>query len=67
MDLIIPETDIPGAKQLKLPEFLDGFIGVIFNAKAKENIAKQKVAQNQHQIPNPLNTVISLNGGAGLE
>ena len=40
MDLIIPETDIPGAKQLKLPEFLDGFIGVIFNAKAKENIAK---------------------------
>ena len=40
MDLIIPETDIPGAKQLKLPEFLDGFIGVIFNVKAKENIAK---------------------------
>ena len=40
MDLIIPETDIPGAKQLKLPEFLDGFIEVIFSAKAKENIAK---------------------------
>ena len=41
MDLIIPETDIPGAIQLNLPEFLDGFIGAIFSAKAKENIAKE--------------------------
>lgn len=40
MDLIIPETDIPGAKQLNLPEFLDGFIGVIFNAQAKKNISR---------------------------
>ena len=38
MDLIIPETDIPGAIELKLPEFLDGFIDVIMNDKAKKKI-----------------------------
>jgi hypothetical protein len=38
MDLIIPDTDIPGAIELKLPEFLDGFIDVIMNEKAKKKI-----------------------------
>ena len=40
MDLIIPETDIPGAIDLKLPEFLDGLIDVIMNEKAKEKITE---------------------------
>lgn len=39
MDLIIPETDIPGAIQLKLPEFLDGFIETILNKQAQKKIA----------------------------
>ena len=38
MDLIIPDTDIPGAIELKLPEFLDGFIDVIMNEKAQIKI-----------------------------
>jgi hypothetical protein len=38
MDLIIPDTDIPGAIELKLPEFLDGFIDVIMNEKAQKKI-----------------------------
>jgi hypothetical protein len=36
MDLIIPKTEIPGAIELKLPEFLDGFIDVVFNQKAQQ-------------------------------
>ena len=40
MDLIIPETGIPGAIDLKLPEFLDGLIDVIMNEKAKEKITE---------------------------
>ena len=36
MDLIIPQTDIPGAVELKLPEFLDGFIDVVFNKHAQQ-------------------------------
>ena len=36
MDLIIPDSDIPGAIELKLPEFLDGFIDVIMNEKAQK-------------------------------
>ena len=40
MDLIIPETDIPGAIDLKLPEFLDGFIDVVMNEKAKQKITE---------------------------
>ncbi|MEK9603684.1 MAG: gluconate 2-dehydrogenase subunit 3 family protein [Flavobacteriaceae bacterium] len=39
MDLIIPETDIPGAIELKLPEFLDGFIETILNKQAQKKIA----------------------------
>lgn len=38
MDLIIPPTDIPGAIELQLPQFLDGFIGVIMNDKAKNRL-----------------------------
>lgn len=38
MDLIIPKTDIPGASELKLPEFLDGFIDTILNKKAQKGI-----------------------------
>tara|TARA_A200000113_G_scaffold165963_2_gene150578 strand:- start:1370 stop:1969 length:600 start_codon:yes stop_codon:yes gene_type:complete len=38
MDLIIPDTDIPGAIELKLPEFLDGYIDVILNEKAQKKI-----------------------------
>ena len=38
MDLIIPKTDIPGAVELKLPEFLDGFIDVVFNKQAQQRV-----------------------------
>ena len=38
MDLIIPKTDIPGAIELKLPEFLDGYIDTILNKQAQKNI-----------------------------
>ena len=38
MDLIIPKTDIPGAIELKLPEFLDGYINIILNKPAQEKI-----------------------------
>ena len=37
MELIIPETEIPGAKKLKLPEFLDSYIdAVLINDKKIE-------------------------------
>lgn len=39
MDLILPKTDIPGAIELKLPQFLDGFIDTILNKKAQKGIA----------------------------
>ena len=39
MDLIIPTTDIPGAVALKLPEFIDGFIDIIYNKKAQQNVS----------------------------
>lgn len=38
MDLIIPKTEIPGAVELKLPEFLDGFINVVFNQKTQQKM-----------------------------
>ena len=31
MDHVIPKTDIPGAIELKLPEFLDNYIVVVMN------------------------------------
>jgi hypothetical protein len=40
MDLIIPKTDIPGAVELKLPEFVDGFIDTVFNAQAQKRVSR---------------------------
>lgn len=40
MDLIIPKTDIPGAIELKLPEFVDGFIDTVFNAQAQKRVSR---------------------------
>jgi len=36
MELIIPATDIPGAKDLKLPEFVDSYIAVMLTEEEKE-------------------------------
>ena len=41
MDLIIPKTDIPGAIELKLPEFLDNYIVVVMNQNDKETILRR--------------------------
>ena len=41
MDLIIPKTDIPGAIELKLPEFLDNYIVVVMNQNDKETIIRR--------------------------
>ena len=38
MDIIIPTTEIPGAIELKLPEFLDGYVDAIINAKGQESL-----------------------------
>lgn len=38
MDLIIPTTDIPGAKDLKLPEFADAYVDAVFNEQRKEGL-----------------------------
>ena len=38
MDIIIPTTTIPGAIELKLPEFLDGYVDAIINAKGQESL-----------------------------
>ncbi len=40
MELIIPKTDIPGAIELKLPEFLDNYIVVVMNQIDKETLLK---------------------------
>jgi hypothetical protein len=39
MELIIPSTDIPGALELKLPEFADGYIAAVWNAERQEQFA----------------------------
>ena len=36
MELIIPETEIPGAINLKLPEFLDGYISAVFSEQGQK-------------------------------
>lgn len=41
MDLVIPKTDIPGAIELKLPEFLDNYIVVVMNQNDKETIIRR--------------------------
>ena len=40
MDLVIPKTDIPGAIELKLPEFLDNYIVVVMNQIEKETLLR---------------------------
>ena len=40
MEVIIPKTDIPGAIELKLPEFLDNYIVVVMNQSDKETILR---------------------------
>ncbi len=37
MELIIPSTDIPGAKELKLPEFTDAYIAAVWSDPQKES------------------------------
>jgi hypothetical protein len=39
MELILPESEIPGAINLKLPEFLDGYIYTIYSKKVQEKIS----------------------------
>lgn len=38
MEIIIPETDIPGAKELKLPEFVDAFVDAVVEPDNKQEI-----------------------------
>ena len=40
MEIIIPKTDIPGAMELKLPEFVDSYIDAVWDKKSKEKINK---------------------------
>ena len=40
MEIIIPKTDIPGAIELKLPEFVDNYVDAVWDKKSKENINK---------------------------
>ena len=40
MELILPETEIPGAINLKLPEFLDGYIYTIYSEEGQKKISK---------------------------
>jgi hypothetical protein len=40
MELILPETEIPGAINLKLPEFLDGYIYTIYSEESQKKISK---------------------------
>ena len=39
MELILPESEIPGAINLKLPEFLDGYIYTIYSKKVQKKIS----------------------------
>ena len=41
MNLVLPKTDIPGAIELKLPEFLDKYIVVVMNQNDKETILRR--------------------------
>ncbi len=35
MELIIPQTETPGAKELKLPEFLDAYVDAVLSSERK--------------------------------
>ena len=39
MEIILPETEIPGAISLKLPEFLDGYIKTIYSLENQKKIS----------------------------
>ena len=39
MEIILPETEIPGAISLKLPEFLDGYIKTIYSLEDQKKIS----------------------------
>jgi len=41
MELIIPSTDIPGAIELKLPEFTDSYIAAVWDTKRQENFSSK--------------------------
>jgi hypothetical protein len=41
MELIIPSTDIPGAIELKLPEFTDAYIAAVWDAEGQARLANQ--------------------------
>ena len=40
MELIIPHTDIPGAKELKLPEFIDAYVDAVWSSENKVKFSK---------------------------
>lgn len=40
MEMIIPKTDIPGAIELKLPEFVDAYIDAVWGEKEKTDFAE---------------------------
>ena len=41
MEMIIPKTDIPGAVELKLPEFVDAYIDAVWDEE-EERLISQK-------------------------
>lgn len=41
MELIIPSTDIPGAIELKLPEFTDSYIAAVWDSKRQDNFSSK--------------------------
>ena len=41
MELIIPSTDIPGAIELKLPEFTDRYIAAVWDSKQQDNFSSK--------------------------
>ena len=40
MEMIIPKTDIPGAIELKLPEFVDAYIDAVWDEKRKTDFTE---------------------------
>jgi hypothetical protein len=40
MEMIIPKTDIPGAVELKLPEFVDAYIDAVWGEKEKTDFTE---------------------------
>ena len=40
MEMIIPKTDIPGAVELKLPEFVDAYIDAVWDEEEKTDFTE---------------------------